>query len=203
MKFNCLVNNVHQNAIDHGWYDGAPRLQKEMLMLMISEVAEATEEVRARKPAVYILNSEKQVVAIEALDFNSFTMVNGDLTSYLKPEGEAVELVDCAIRIFDYFGAMKWDFDNALGTCESYPHWLNDYDFGDGSALSAHLAITKAIVMADSKDLTESQISFSLTHCVNIIQKYFEFKGWDFEAVVNIKHEYNKTRPYRHGNKLV
>ena len=27
------------------------------------------------------------------------------------------------------------------------------------------------------------------------------FKGWDLEEALKVKMEYNKTRPYRHGNK--
>lgn len=33
------------------------------------------------------------------------------------------------------------------------------------------------------------------------IADFFGVKGWDFEEVLTIKHEYNKTRPYRHNKK--
>lgn len=34
-----------------------------------------------------------------------------------------------------------------------------------------------------------------------LILDYCAYKHWDIEAAVNEKIEYNKTRPYRHGNK--
>lgn len=30
-----------------------------------------------------------------------------------------------------------------------------------------------------------------------------EAQGWDLEQAIKIKHAYNKTRPYRHGNKVL
>lgn len=35
------------------------------------------------------------------------------------------------------------------------------------------------------------------------IMDYFGHRGWDLEQVIQDKHEYNKTRPYRHGGKIV
>jgi hypothetical protein len=103
---NYWVDLSHSVAVQHGWWD-SPRPSLECHMLMVSEIAEATEEYRKGKPPIYIGE-------------------NG------KPEGEAIELADVLLRIFDYFGA----------------------------------------------------------------------KGWDLEKTVRLKHEYNKTRPYRHGNKI-
>lgn len=100
---------VYDIAVKSGWYDKTvyQATDIERQMLIVSEVAEACEESRARKPHVYVENG--------------------------KPEGEAVELADAAIRIFDYF----------------------------------------------------------------------EHKGWDLEEVMKMKSDYNETRPYRHGGKLV
>ena len=37
--------------------------------------------------------------------------------------------------------------------------------------------------------------------CIIRILDYAAYMGWDMEQIVSIKHEYNKTRPYRHGGK--
>lgn len=104
-QINDLVNELHAVAKSKGWYD-PPRTPVETHMLIVSEIAEATECVRVGEPACYVSDSG-------------------------KPEGEAVELADAVIRIMDYFG----------------------------------------------------------------------YKGWDLEAVLKLKMEYNKSRSHRHGNK--
>lgn len=104
MKINDIVKEVHQISKDKGWHD-RPRELPEILMLAVSELAEALEEYRNNMPESY----EKDG----------------------KPEGAAIEMADCIIRIMDAFG------------------------------------------------------------------KY----GWDLEAAMRKKIEFNRTRPYRHGNK--
>ena len=41
-----------------------------------------------------------------------------------------------------------------------------------------------------------------LADAVIRILDYAAKRGWDFDAVVKAKMEYNKTRPHRHGGKL-
>lgn len=66
---------IHELAKSKGWYD-QPRTPLELHMLIVSEIAEATEA--ARKGDDY------------------------HVTETGKPEGEAVELADAVIRILDY-----------------------------------------------------------------------------------------------------
>lgn len=71
---------VHKTAKEHGWWDdesGLPTERNfgEMLALMHSELSEALEAWRDNQPGSCIV---------------------GD-----KPEGWAIELADCVIRIFD------------------------------------------------------------------------------------------------------
>lgn len=99
------VKEVHGTAKEKGWWD-QPRPDLECHMLMVSEIAEATEEYRNRKPAIY------QPV-------NEYYGVNStpESTSWdknKKPEGEAIELADCVIRIMDYFGSKGWSLEQAV-----------------------------------------------------------------------------------------
>lgn len=43
--------------------------------------------------------------------------------------------------------------------------------------------------------------SIELADTVIRIMDYCEYRGWDLEALIKEKHEFNKTRPYKHGNK--
>ena len=46
-------------------------------------------------------------------------------------------------------------------------------------------------------------ISVELADCIIRILDYCGKEGIDIEQVIKIKHEYNKTRPYRHGGKAL
>lgn len=87
-QINDLVNEIHNIAKDKGWYNPA-KTSLEVHMLIVSEIAEATEHCR---------NSNQPF----------FIDKNG------KPDGEAVELVDAVIRIMDYFGYKEWNLEQTI-----------------------------------------------------------------------------------------
>lgn len=97
------VQEVHGTAKEKGWWD-QPRPDLECHMLMVSEIAEATEEYRKGTPAIY---NEKEL---------GFWDSNTETIEYKlsKPEGEAIELADCVIRIMDYFGSKGWSLEEAV-----------------------------------------------------------------------------------------
>ena len=108
MGLNEMRDQIHQNAVDHGWWD-EERTFGEIIALCHSELSEALEAYRDGYKPTYIFFEGK------------------------KPEGIPIELADCIIRILDYCGKENIDIEKAI--------------------------------------------------CV--------------------KHEYNKTRPYRHGGKAI
>lgn len=46
-------------------------------------------------------------------------------------------------------------------------------------------------------------IPIELADCIIRILDYCEHEGIDIEQAIKIKHEYNKNRSYRHGNKTI
>lgn len=79
-----------------GWYDAdVPQAtQIERCALVMTECAEAIEEIRGKKEPIYYKDG--------------------------KPEGTAIELADAAIRIMDFFEANGWDLEEAIRIKSAY-----------------------------------------------------------------------------------
>lgn len=89
MKLNELCEIAYRAAQEKGWYEpGLLPSPLERHMLMVSELAEATEKVRKGEPPMYFIDE--------------------------KPEGELIELADVLIRIADYCGFKGWDLEKAV-----------------------------------------------------------------------------------------
>lgn len=106
---------IHENAVIHGWWAKSPadaadfhspadagescadgdRPLPEILMLCVCELAESMEEYRNGKPLIY----------------------DGEDG---KPEGIAVEMVDCMIRILDWMGHNGVDVDELIRKKHEY-----------------------------------------------------------------------------------
>ncbi len=107
MSIKELVKEIHENAVAHGWWD-EERSFGDIIALCHSELSEALEEYRDRKPNLY------------------FTEVNGFVVTEMserrgeKLEGIAVELADCIIRIFDYCGKAGIDIEEVIKAKHEY-----------------------------------------------------------------------------------
>lgn len=104
MNINELCKKAHQNAVEHGFYDPEPRFG-ESIALMHTELSEALEEHRKGKPMIYHICYEpgNRYNAICNKDLNCGE-TETECPYRSGPEGIAVELADCVIRIFDYMG---------------------------------------------------------------------------------------------------
>lgn len=108
--FRELQKQIHDNAVNKGFYDGEPRTFGDLVSLVHCELSEAVEEFRKRKGFT-----------------ETYYREDG------KPEGIPSELADVVIRVMDM--------------CEFY--------------------------------------------------------GIDLWSIIEEKCEFNKTRPYKHGNKAI
>lgn len=108
LKLNDFAREVHQNAKDHGWWD-EPRSFGDIIALCHSELSEALEEYRADRPMVYA----RDIVTHEICEPDR--MIPED-----KPEGIAVEMIDCVIRVLDWCGHENIDIESILRLKHEY-----------------------------------------------------------------------------------
>ena len=105
LDLNAFAREVHENAVAHGWWE-EERSFGEIIALCHSELSEALEEYRAGRPNLY----------------NAYIAADGTpiLRDGDKPEGIAVELADCIIRILDWAGKEGIDMDAILRLKHEY-----------------------------------------------------------------------------------
>ena len=109
---NEWAKDIHENAIKHGWWD-EPRSFGDIVALCHSELSEALEEYRAGRPNAYCKSeyTENGMYGINdpyEWGFND------------KPEGIAVEMIDCIIRILDWCGKEGIDVDAIMEAKNDY-----------------------------------------------------------------------------------
>lgn len=86
MRISEIQQQVHRIAIEHGWWD-APRSAGEILMLMVTELAEAMEAYRTGNPE------------------------SGKIKGFSRMEEE---LADVVIRLLDFAGKEGLDIEGAV-----------------------------------------------------------------------------------------
>ena len=113
MNLNELAKEAHQIAVDHGWWSPEPSFG-DLVALMHSELSEALEEYRAGNPNVWDacmqdgLPCDKETREAYGKGHCSGLEVEE------KPEGIAVELADCIIRILDWAGKEGVDMESII-----------------------------------------------------------------------------------------
>lgn len=185
MNLNKFSKECHKNAKAKGWWD-KPRPVPVMLMLIVTELAEAVEEVRSNKPAVYF-NTPTGVVTDKDLG-GGWNLKVGDVPQ--KPEGFIIEIADAVIRGGDLAGHEDVDIEHFKKTSK----FNKLYDFPSDPVEAMYEMVQ--IVASPTNTLTEA-----LTDLMAYAFNYCESNEMDLEKAIECKIEYNKSRAYRHGGK--
>ncbi len=124
-NLTTLAKDIFEANASKGFWD-RERPLTETTMLIVTELAEAVEEERAGRPAVWyrdngLSSSEDPAVGPEHLMFvrgvpyheEDFDVVD-EMPDPLKPEGIDIELIDALIRLLDLLGSRDVDVDALL-----------------------------------------------------------------------------------------
>lgn len=112
MTLNEYRDKIHENAVAHGWWD-EERSFGDIVALCHSELSEALEEYRDGRPMEWKAcnlwggSCDKE----ECPHFKADGCTCGNMD---KPEGTAVEMADCLIRILDWCGKEGVDIDRIV-----------------------------------------------------------------------------------------
>lgn len=193
--FIGFAKDVHQVAVEHGWWEGE-RDEAEIYALIHSEWSEALEEHRAGRPMVWQMCLLDGSACGEGAcnHWEDGDCDAGEMDP--KPEGIAVELIDGVLRCMDYLAVKDDGFmtdDRARRAMEVAK--------GDALIDAGTLPEVVCVLHEAVSRVTRTGLRLWLWYCVFVVWAWLDHNGIDPEAVIRAKHEYNKTRPYKHGKR--
>ena len=204
LDLNAFMQDVHQNAVAHGWHD-KERSDGTMRSLFHCELSEAVESYRKGEPDWWHrCPYAPGACETQEVHENESLHCEACSDSARKPEGAAVEFADFVIRVFDYLGSICFVLPQALDTAEKLAAWAVD-DYQDDEITDA-----TSLDAADLADVLHTHIALSkvmhnvtyLTCAVGLVLAWIKKRGMDPVKILLEKHEYNKSRSYRHGGKV-
>lgn len=227
MNWNNFAKDVHRVSVDHGWWDNPPTFA-EIIVMCHSELSEAIEEYRYRQPMVYCEKWTNLNPGAACLEEPCGGMECLRNFPDRKPEGVAVELGDCILRILDYMGRVKGDVDGIIrmlngisppGVKELDVRKLPELVAGCHYSLSSAYGSNRGAEMLKKKKSRgikevralhpfrvrdyERRTREKMVGCIVDILRWADSNGVDMEAIITAKNEYNRSRPYRHGGKVL
>jgi hypothetical protein len=191
-----LAAKVHALAVDKGWWEGGvdKRDVAEIVNNLHAEVSEAWEEWRAGRMDTWYSHEGIEVASCGDID----APANVESGCW-KPEGFWVEIADLCIRLLDTVGACGWELETPCDwTAKTWegtpiPSIVSSAhgSISNMTGIAAVLGGTAWSYRAEgvATDLLEGCLAFAELH------------GVDLLALIDLKHAYNQTRAYRHGDK--
>lgn len=187
LDLNAFAKEVHAVSVEHGWWEGEENNDIDTKIALIhAEWSEALEEYRDGRPMVWHRcreGGEEEPVCVEKACAAWMNEGCDICVRDNKPEGIAVELVDGVIRILDLMAAKDKDFAQV------------GYVYGVKRTLPQLVA-----VLHHATAISAGSAGW-LSSCIEAVREWLEDQGVDMDEILRLKHEYNKTRSYRHGGK--
>ena len=213
LNLNNFAKEVHRVAVEHGWYDGQEtRGTDEIIALIHSEWSEALEEYRAGRPNVWFgcrrPDEADSECTLSATGVCGLGTIRAACEYWCeKPEGIMIELIDGCIRILDFLGFKGKDVSDKFDTLEKLSEVAEraEYDCFEKSIKEHSLPeLVRWLHWYTAQyDMDEDMDDpmCALMEAMGIVFVWIKGNGGEPEDLLRMKHEYNKTRPYKHGGK--
>ncbi len=200
MNINELAKDIHMNAVAHGFWEEEPD-EGTQYALIHSEWSEALQEARAGRPLVYRMCTDCKLgpCGVEPKSIKRCRYSDEGR----KPEGTAVELIDGVLRILDWFAHDGVRIQVNTGT-DRTEEFESIADRGAETGLWIPPDAPTMITCLHSLTSTAWQEDdrFALVNAARMALNWIRMQGVDPLEVLLAKHEYNKTREYRHGKRF-
>jgi len=187
-----LINKAHSTAKEKGfWNDVTIEFQAQCIILIISEVTEALEALRK--------NNFGEVDKFNnCLSKETFPSC---FSEYIKDSFQD-EMADVCIRIFDYAGGFAMNMEKCDKGIEEYS--LIKYYNAEMEALAGlKVEHIPSYLLGIIRTLTD--LKYNLWHSQYLgetlakIHHLMQSLGYDLEAHIYMKMQFNATRGFKHG----
>lgn len=183
MNIKKLTNEAHENAKSKGFWD-EPREKQELLMLMVTEVAEAVEA--DRKDRYCDMNAFYASLAIEGFEKTYNNTVKGTFEE---------EMADVCIRIFDYCGQWGIKLGSVTSAMDKELHAWTGIEIKNTAGFL--FSITRSVTDMHFGSFPKMKAGEVLGKIVHLCR----VKNIDLDKHIELKMKFNKTRPFKHGKK--
>lgn len=214
LNLNDFAKEVYRVAVEHGWYENEENRDVDTKIALIhSEWSEALEEYRAGRPNVWFGCRRPDEADCEcALSAAGGVCGLGTIPVACeywcaKPEGIMIELIDGCIRILDFIGYKGWTIPEVWDTVEKLMECAKQIQYNcfeiraENTSLPALVRFLHWYTAEYEMNEEISDSMLSLLEAVGVVFLWIKTQGDDPEGLLTMKHEYNKTRPYKHGGK--
>lgn len=130
MDLTEFAKEVHENAVAHGWWESEVGFP-EIIAMCHSELSEALEEFRGNRPILYypcnyggrrvcVDDKAGENVTCGSRVYDPENPESPCKARSNRPEGVAVELADCILRILDFCGKKNIDIEDVIKRKHEY-----------------------------------------------------------------------------------
>lgn len=211
LNLNDISKEIYQVAVEHGWYENEENRNEDVKIALIhSEWSEALEEYRAGRPTVWYGCHNDDLAEHQDCGTEQPGVCDKRFLCDFrekKPEGIMIELIDGCIRILDFMGFREWTVPEAFDTDEKLMDAAKGAELGCFGKPIGALILPEVVrwlhfyVSQYGMDEQMKDPMYSLAEAVGLAFVWIKEQGCDPEELLRTKHEYNKTRPYKHGGK--
>lgn len=176
-KTNEFIDRAYKCACEHGFHDKELSIEH-FLMLVITEISEAVEADRK--------NLHANVAGFEKCIGLTY---EDRFRNYIKNSVDD-ELADVCIRLYDMCGALGLDIDCECGFDAEHESWYMSRTFCE---LCYSLSARVVGIVDD--------MSYGVQECLRFCYSIAHVNGIDLERHIELKMQYNESRPVKHGKK--